>query len=1218
MMRSVLRVYLVLFLNLKGLRAAGLLRQPCPAGYVQVAPVHFDCARSGAALEARYLAPAGETSTVFVLPLGITDFEVSLQPEVPGSKVDWLVTLGNKQLVGPSAGVVDDQRRFGSDEGLQINFSGSKAETEKVSFKGTTLAPLTFQVRNGDLYPQLLHLVYRYAKVEDCSRAKLTACKQYDTFAVQRAVVDWSSWLQDKYRGNLNTAWKELAGPMLEAGPDGEMAVPRCKWDYVWGSWPGSKAQAVSSAEAFAYVGNGAPLVTRATFEEAFRLREVQDLARSCSIKLKQTFGTAERAWQDLQSQSGQDRFAEQCAGSSGRIMQTRKFLFGGQGDFSEAQFRLLWNELSPCPAKHYRKTPLLFSCKPGSGRARLMVSSRRTEKLADIPAGIVNLRIAARAKEDVDLMLFDPVAQTWIVRWQGGLLNKNKRTGTYAGVTLSFSGDADAEEVIEMRGTLDRPLIVEVNNFGKTAATIDVSSSWERIQEDQCPTVPPGCAAFDEHRTRVAAKKFSAWLASTYETEEKAWEGLRPSSGSLSAAVPFHDWKGLWQAWPSHGLGGVPWQEAFHLVDRDKDGAVSSLEFRRIFHLGTSQELVRNMFLEAAEHCSSDASAECWQKAARAAGGQQEGISQRQWEQLMQNYALQGVLPGGDQACQRWQEMRAYTFRHRGQLDDQSALGSAESLGIVMGSFTLLARIWAGAFESSLTQAAFRTSVGSDQPGLFAGLQGGQLAFSFGDQMSACRTEYKVPADTWLEVAWIYDASNEEQRIWMNGEEMKACTGAAPFRGFGQQVAAGELQSAKSRLRRLTSLFVFPEALETKDIAAIFSQVPLSSSASLSGNAGATKVGPASQLGIDGGSFTITMQLLKTEQAADGVIISSVKDSDSSPPGLLLATRDGSLQSVVLEQICQAESPLPSGRWVQVALVFDAQHGLQRIFQDGKLAKMCQVSRLPATRLGNVDLWLGKGNVDQNGWLGQMKDLQVFSHSECAVNLQELAGGIRPKERPVVDLSDFEESFNSLDADRNGRISADEYMNGLGAVSLSVAAKKHPQGGLLPAPAPSSQLGVPKLQAPKATPSPRQVSPTQHPAENLWVPGPASASNIMLGTAGAHDQSPPATPKPLQQVQSPSAALPLSPLNRDPPQAPFNPFLSASSPLLASSTQVTTTNLPQPPTTPEATPNLLATPTQPPPLSTAEASRPSATDSPLNQEAPSSFQSLCNADHGS
>ena len=59
----------------------------------------------------------------------------------------------------------------------------------------------------------------------------------------------------------------------------------------------------------------------------------------------------------------------------------------------------------------------------------------------------------------------------------------------------------------------------------------------------------------------------------------------------------------------------------------------------------------------------------------------------------------------------------------------------------------------------------------------------------------------------------------------------------------------------------------------------------------------------------------------------ADGVIISGVqvsalvslglkrtagcdevKDSDSSPPGLLLATRDGSLQSVVLDQICQAQ----------------------------------------------------------------------------------------------------------------------------------------------------------------------------------------------------------------------------------------------------------------------------------------------------------------------
>ena len=116
--------------------------------------------------------------------------------------------------------------------------------------------------------------------------------------------------------------------------------------------------------------------------------------------------------------------------------------------------------------------------------------------------------------------------------------------------------------------------------------------------------------------------------------------------------------------------------------------------------------------------------------------------------------------------------------------------------------------------------------------------------------------------------------------------------------------------------------------------------------------------------------------------------------------------------------------------------------------------------------------------------------------------------------------------------------------MNGLGAVSLSVAAKKHPQGDLLPAPVPSSQLGVPKLQAPKVTPSPRQASPTQHPAENLWVPGPASASNIMLGTAGEDDQSPPATPKPLQQVQSPSAALPLSPLNRDPPASTLQSVL--------------------------------------------------------------------------
>eukprot|EP00439_Symbiodinium_sp_Y106_P017486 s6509_g2.t1 len=575
---------------------------------------------------------------------------------------------------------------------------------------------------------------------------------------------------------------EDLAGPMLEAGPDGELAVPRCKWDYVWGSWPGSKAQAVSSAEAFAYVGNGAPLVTRATFEEAFRLREVQDLARSCSLKLKQTFGTAEKAWQNLQSQPsvklGRQWTSLQC----------------GQGDFSEAQFRLLWNELSPCPAKHYRKTPLLFTCKPGSGRARLMVSSRRTEKLADIPAGIVNLRIAARAKEDfagcicmvvmTSLWLINMVWYVMLIRLQRILISCSS-IQTYAGVTLSFSGDADAEEVIEMRGTLDRPLIVEVNNFGKTAAADSASrfgsasrppapqtpkctghdrrlvSSWERIEENRCPTVPPGCAAFDEHRTRVAAKKFSAWLASTYETEEtsdatslmkvnrvflmasewhfvlmwilKPGEGMgrsssflrkQPSRPSLDSIEHGNDARskvfqqlaaqsrecdmdsrkcrgegegGFWLRFPSmtgkdergsSGLGpalflcfpfclkdsgkpGPPtaWVE-FHgrSVSRDvppgpvrtESGAGGSLpsrrqgqrrradprvpaplselrQFRRLFHLGTSQELVHNMFLEAAEHCSD--TSECW----KAAGGQQQGISQRQWQQLMQNYALQG-----------------------------------------------------------------------------------------------------------------------------------------------------------------------------------------------------------------------------------------------------------------------------------------------------------------------------------------------------------------------------------------------------------------------------------------------------------------------------------------------------------------------------------------------------------------------------------------------
>ena len=46
----------------------------------------------------------------------------------------------------------------------------------------------------------------------------------------------------------------------------------------------------------------------------------------------------------------------------------------------------------------------------------------------------------------------------------------------------------------------------------------------------------------------------------------------------------------------------------------------------------------------------------------------------------------------------------------------------------------------------------------------------------------------------------------------------------------------------------------------------------------------------------------------------------------------------------------------------------------------------LLQVSRLPATRLGNVDLWLGRGNVDQNGAWSE-KNRQFLQQSTSAAN---------------------------------------------------------------------------------------------------------------------------------------------------------------------------------------------------------------------------------------
>merc|ERR1719424_740131 len=190
----------------------------------------------------------------------------------------------------------------------------------------------------------------------------------------------------------------------------------------------------------------------------------------------------------------------EQCFSDMGHEMGVnataiRDLLQGvdGQAGFSREELDAAWDEVEVCPAGFYRSSPIVFHCHRSSGRAHFDMRARRTQVVTDAPAGAVNLQVGVSSDQDVDLLLWDEAEQTWVVKWEGGVVSANQPVGTYHGAEIRFSGDETqppvVEESIQVAGTLPVRLQVQVNNFASEDAVAVVAYSWDRIEG--CPAVP-------------------------------------------------------------------------------------------------------------------------------------------------------------------------------------------------------------------------------------------------------------------------------------------------------------------------------------------------------------------------------------------------------------------------------------------------------------------------------------------------------------------------------------------------------------------------------------------------------------------------------------------------------------------------------------------------------------------------------------------------------
>ncbi|CAE8638693.1 unnamed protein product, partial [Polarella glacialis] len=137
------------------------------------------------------------------------------------------------------------------------------------------------------------------------------------------------------------------------------------------------------------------------------------------------------------------------------------------------------------------------------------------------------NLRIGFVAEDDVDLLIQDDASKTWLTKWDGGIVNRHKSTGTFGAVQLKFSsarsssrGKRSVEEFVQMDGVLSDSITAQVTNFDASDASVLVLYSWDSIEAANCPRVPRGCQVADGVQAASSVKRFAAWLAQRYSSE--------------------------------------------------------------------------------------------------------------------------------------------------------------------------------------------------------------------------------------------------------------------------------------------------------------------------------------------------------------------------------------------------------------------------------------------------------------------------------------------------------------------------------------------------------------------------------------------------------------------------------------------------------------------------------------------------------------------------
>ncbi|CAE7362910.1 METK3, partial [Symbiodinium sp. CCMP2456] len=250
------------------------------------------------------------------------------------------------------------------------------------------------------------------------------------------------------------------------------------------------------------------------------------------------------------------------------------------------------------CPSGFYRASHIVFSCLGGQGRARFYHMPGQT-LVVNVPQGLQDLTVhvalnASVSGVDVDLELYDPGPDTFLVSHQDGVVNDEKTEGQFGNLALVYSGAAVAAEWLDVRGRFPSDMLLMMRCKSGPPGFSETVLRYSHGDISPCPEAPPGCELFNESKTAVDVAAWRTWALDRFGLEENssdaAWKTLVAPTADARGTLPWSRFQSFWNHWPNV----TPWRTAAHLIDTDGDQQMSRAEFDTAYGIGGPELIAR------------------------------------------------------------------------------------------------------------------------------------------------------------------------------------------------------------------------------------------------------------------------------------------------------------------------------------------------------------------------------------------------------------------------------------------------------------------------------------------------------------------------------------------------------------------------------------------------------------------------------------------------